>query len=631
MNIFPLNTSSYPITRTMRVESSLIIVIYIFGLLINTKFWKVLQKHLKAEKQDRRRREMDLERMEAEVGLRTEKRVARELHLWERLYGSVPKVEPSVNHSSAAVSKESFKPSSRGSDEGTNERPVSEVNTIEIIEMASAADSIPMKALSRTVSESAGIKITVQDATSNVTRKDSTDGKTRQSQNVKMITEEPIDQLAASHTLVGSPRGSITRSSSSRSKDTIEPVILEEPELESEGNWISSTKPNRGIAPRGPTLRVTNTSGQTSPVEKPREILHMIQETEGDEVVKSNFPISATPSTPEKPTLKTQRSLESTSSAANETTRASTLEGNATSPSMDGNQVSSYPASTISSLGNVCESPIQEENLKLEDMSTLVNTSLKAERLLGRRERSVERRDQKFQRRSSSTGHIAMPVSAFTQSTPNVSSTKTNPRSNSPFIGNRTNSPQDLRHSSSRQRLLRQSSDQQLRQQRRSSSTGPSPTPNRPSIARQMSDTYQPSDPNRSSSYLPTPAARISRQSMLGTFDSHPPQRESGRESRQQQVARFASWHNALQNDPGTNRNSTAGAIYQNPDITISSIESSREQMLQEKRMREHLEFQNSINKAQREQVMDQTMRHPTGIMMHSQRLSQLQSQVKVD
>jgi hypothetical protein len=157
MNIFPLNTNSYPVTRTIRVESSCIIVIFLVGCIINMKLWKILKKHRAEESAERKNKEMDLEKMESRLGLRTELEVARERRAWEKTYGQQ---KSTTAFTSAAISAESLKRSSKGS----HDRPLSEANTIEVLEMDVANNFRPsIRTTPRRISGAAGITINTQE------------------------------------------------------------------------------------------------------------------------------------------------------------------------------------------------------------------------------------------------------------------------------------------------------------------------------------------------------------------------------------------------------------------------------------------------------------------------------------
>jgi hypothetical protein len=86
-DLFPLNTSTYPITRGIRVELAFIVLLCAFGAISQLKLWKVVKD--RREKKDAIRSEEERERteMEANIGRRLEEGNEREKARWEAEYG----------------------------------------------------------------------------------------------------------------------------------------------------------------------------------------------------------------------------------------------------------------------------------------------------------------------------------------------------------------------------------------------------------------------------------------------------------------------------------------------------------------------------------------------------------------
>ncbi|EER36636.1 conserved hypothetical protein [Histoplasma capsulatum H143] len=86
-NVFPSNTSTYPITRGIRAELSGIIAIFLMGLVSQAKVWKMIK--------DRRGRETSLvdeeqkkhDQVEEEIAKNLEEDTNRERAHWESVYG----------------------------------------------------------------------------------------------------------------------------------------------------------------------------------------------------------------------------------------------------------------------------------------------------------------------------------------------------------------------------------------------------------------------------------------------------------------------------------------------------------------------------------------------------------------
>lgn len=86
-NIFPLNTNTYPITRGARVESIVIILACIIGVISQMKLWKIVKdrqsrKNAEQEEESRRR-----EAVEAALGRHLERQNDRDRSQWEKQYG----------------------------------------------------------------------------------------------------------------------------------------------------------------------------------------------------------------------------------------------------------------------------------------------------------------------------------------------------------------------------------------------------------------------------------------------------------------------------------------------------------------------------------------------------------------
>lgn len=86
-NLFPLNTTTYPLTKVIRVETALIIIFTALGIISQLKLWRVIQEHraTRAEELAEEQRQRDAE--EANVGQQVEEENEREKRQWEATYG----------------------------------------------------------------------------------------------------------------------------------------------------------------------------------------------------------------------------------------------------------------------------------------------------------------------------------------------------------------------------------------------------------------------------------------------------------------------------------------------------------------------------------------------------------------
>lgn len=86
-DIFPLNTTTYPITRGIRVETVIVVIGTIIGVVSQLRLWKVVQDRRKqradAEAEDVKRRDA----VEEALGRHLERQIDRDRSEWEKRYG----------------------------------------------------------------------------------------------------------------------------------------------------------------------------------------------------------------------------------------------------------------------------------------------------------------------------------------------------------------------------------------------------------------------------------------------------------------------------------------------------------------------------------------------------------------
>ncbi|CAI7669377.1 unnamed protein product [Penicillium pancosmium] len=129
-NMFPLNTNTYPVTRNIRVELAITIIVTVFGVIAQMRLWKVIKERRANEASSREEEEKKKEEAEAEVGRQLEKKNQQERAEWERMYGNGSAKEPSMTETAVADD------SRRGSD-GFNSSNNETAHSIEMKEMAS--------------------------------------------------------------------------------------------------------------------------------------------------------------------------------------------------------------------------------------------------------------------------------------------------------------------------------------------------------------------------------------------------------------------------------------------------------------------------------------------------------------
>ncbi|KAI2630822.1 hypothetical protein GGR54DRAFT_635429 [Hypoxylon sp. NC1633] len=88
--LFPLDASTYPLTKGIRVEIAIIVVLTIIGLISQLKLWRVIQDHRAKRAEERAEFERMRDEEEAVVGRRIEEDNERERRQWETTYGDIP-------------------------------------------------------------------------------------------------------------------------------------------------------------------------------------------------------------------------------------------------------------------------------------------------------------------------------------------------------------------------------------------------------------------------------------------------------------------------------------------------------------------------------------------------------------
>ncbi|EMC96928.1 hypothetical protein BAUCODRAFT_147124 [Baudoinia panamericana UAMH 10762] len=87
VNEFPLGTTTYPITRGIRVEIACTIIFFILGVLSQFKIWKIVKERRVKRDVERMRDEESKDQLEAAVGRDVEATAERDRAEWEAMYG----------------------------------------------------------------------------------------------------------------------------------------------------------------------------------------------------------------------------------------------------------------------------------------------------------------------------------------------------------------------------------------------------------------------------------------------------------------------------------------------------------------------------------------------------------------
>ena len=136
-NIFPLGTSTYPITRGIRVEIACIIVFFLLGIMSQLKIWKVIKERRQQKMERLRDEEQRREQNEEELGRKLEDANSRERARWEAVYGD--KEEPTIQHVDSGIGSGEFGSVRKGStsiiETGRVEKPIHETIEMENLEV----------------------------------------------------------------------------------------------------------------------------------------------------------------------------------------------------------------------------------------------------------------------------------------------------------------------------------------------------------------------------------------------------------------------------------------------------------------------------------------------------------------
>ncbi|KAI1094415.1 hypothetical protein F5B19DRAFT_56452 [Rostrohypoxylon terebratum] len=139
--LFPLDATTYPLTKGIKVEIALIVVLTILGLISQFKLWRVIQQHREKRAEERAEFQRMRDEEEAVVGRRVEEDNERERRQWETTYGDVPlPMSPAASRDSGVGEMENEK---KGRLSQATVQPVSpiETETENAIEMANLSMS----------------------------------------------------------------------------------------------------------------------------------------------------------------------------------------------------------------------------------------------------------------------------------------------------------------------------------------------------------------------------------------------------------------------------------------------------------------------------------------------------------
>ncbi|KAI0202867.1 hypothetical protein F4808DRAFT_60805 [Astrocystis sublimbata] len=163
-DLFPYTADTYPLTKGIRVEIAVTVVLTIAGIISQLKLWQVIQQHRakKAEAAVEEQRKRDEE--EANIGMQLEAQNERELRQWETVYGD-QQPRSSAASGDSGVEYEDDEKKTRVQQTVVRQVPSNE-DGIEMSEIPTADQSTPADAAKTTAD---GLMMTNQNDDSKVT------------------------------------------------------------------------------------------------------------------------------------------------------------------------------------------------------------------------------------------------------------------------------------------------------------------------------------------------------------------------------------------------------------------------------------------------------------------------------
>lgn len=134
-DLFPLGADTYPLTKGIRVEIALIILISLVGIISQLKLWRVIQEHREKRAEARAEAQQQREIEEANVGQQIEAQAARDRRQWEATYGD--KAPGSLNSSNDSGIGDINEKKGRYSQTTVKTAPVESDDMIELSDLSS--------------------------------------------------------------------------------------------------------------------------------------------------------------------------------------------------------------------------------------------------------------------------------------------------------------------------------------------------------------------------------------------------------------------------------------------------------------------------------------------------------------
>lgn len=98
-DLVPVDIDTFPITKGMKAETAIIIIIFLVGIVSQMKLWKVINEHREKHAAKRAAHQRDLQAEEEAVGRQIEEQTMRDRREWEAVYGNGEQPSSNVSQS----------------------------------------------------------------------------------------------------------------------------------------------------------------------------------------------------------------------------------------------------------------------------------------------------------------------------------------------------------------------------------------------------------------------------------------------------------------------------------------------------------------------------------------------------
>lgn len=139
-NLFPFEADTYPLTKGIRVEIAIIVVLTVLGLISQLKLWRVVQEHRTKRDEEQAEFQRMRDEEEAVIGRQIEENNERERRQWETTYGDLPPSESSRDSGVGEIENEKKGRLSQSTVQPISPSATDNENTIEMTDLQPSED-----------------------------------------------------------------------------------------------------------------------------------------------------------------------------------------------------------------------------------------------------------------------------------------------------------------------------------------------------------------------------------------------------------------------------------------------------------------------------------------------------------